>query len=407
MSKIAVVGAGKTGRGFIGRLLKEAGKEILFIDKDAELVSELNKTGKFLVEFFGNEREPLEVDHFYACTWENASLEDVELIFVSVGGQNLQEAGACLAEAMDSVPSFGGHTHNPWEESPAEAMDSVPSHDGYRHAAPEKSSLESREVRRHYYLITCENASAPSQTLQNAIGKENISVSEATVFCTTTEGEGLNILSENYPYLQCDADLLDGYVPEITQVRPIGHFSDFLTRKLYTYNSASCVIAYLGWVKGYTDYADAANDEEILELLDKNYAAVNRALCREFGYDEKDQEEFALLSKRKFCDRTITDTVARNARDPQRKLAASERIIGPLRLMYQYGEDASVLEKTAAAALLYRTGQEDAWTRLQTEKTKEEILQELCRIKPEETLFSNIMRYVKEMEAALQNGGRL
>lgn len=363
MSKIAVVGAGKTGRGFIGRLLKEAGKEIFFIDKDAKLVNELNKAGKFCVEFFGNERESIEIDHFRACTWENASLEDVELIFVSVGGQNLQEAGARLAECMDS--------------------------------------------RRHYYIITCENASAPSQTLQNAIGKENISVSEATVFCTTIEGEGLHILSENYPYLQCNADLLDGYVPEIRQVRPMEHFSDFLTRKLYTYNAASCVIAYLGWVKGYTDYADAANDGEILKLLDKNYAATNRALCKEYGYDEKDQEEFALLSKKKFCDRTILDTVERNARDPQRKLAASERIMGPLRLLYKYGEDASVLEKTAAAALLYRTGQEDAWTGIQAEKTKEEILQELCGVNPGENIFSNIMGYIEEIEAALQSGGRL
>ena len=33
MSKIVVVGAGKTGRGFIGRLLQEAGEQVIFIDK--------------------------------------------------------------------------------------------------------------------------------------------------------------------------------------------------------------------------------------------------------------------------------------------------------------------------------------------------------------------------------------
>ena len=38
MSKIAVVGAGKTGRGFIGRLLAEDGCEFLLIDKQEELV---------------------------------------------------------------------------------------------------------------------------------------------------------------------------------------------------------------------------------------------------------------------------------------------------------------------------------------------------------------------------------
>ena len=42
-----------------------------------------------------------------------------------------------------------------------------------------------------------------------------------------------------YPYLQCDADLLEGYVLPVEQIRAIGNFSNFLTRKLYIYNAAS------------------------------------------------------------------------------------------------------------------------------------------------------------------------
>ncbi len=359
MSKIAVIGAGKTGRGFIGRLLKEAGKEIIFIDQDQKLVDALNKAGKFTIQFFGNEREPLEVDHFQAYTWETVSFQDVELIMVSVGGQNLQAVGKCLA----------GHLYGD----------------------------------RPYHIITCENASHPSLTLKSAVSpSRQVHVSEATVFCTTIEGEGLDIRSENYPCLQFDADLLEGYEPGIRQLRPIKHFSDFLTRKLYTYNAASCVIAYLGWVKGYKNYADAANDEEILELLDQNYQATNRVLCREFGYEKEDQEEFALLSKKKFCDRTIVDTVSRNARDPQRKLAAGERIMGPIRLLRKYGEDASVLEKTAAAAILYEAPGEELWTKLQAEKSSGQILEEICGVSPEEELFSNIEKYIKEIKADLQ-----
>ena len=294
MSKIIVVGAGKTGRGFLGRLLQEAGKEIVFIDKDKELVQQLKQQKAFEVRFFGGVRESYEVNQFEAYTWEEPEVKDIlaqdtELIFVSVGGQNLKDVGCELGKLLKED--------------------------------------------KHYYIITAENASKPSVTLKEAIGKEKVSVSESTVFCTTIEEEGIHINSENYPYLQCNARLLDGYVPRISTVKTIANFSDFLTRKLYTYNAASCVIAYLGWKKGYTNYADAANDEEILELLDQNYAATNRVLCKEFGYEEKDQEEFALLSKAKFCDRTIVDTVARNARDPQRKLAAEERIIGPIKLM--------------------------------------------------------------------------
>ena len=351
MSKIVVVGAGKTGRGFIARLLQEANEKVIFIDKNEELVDALNAEKEFKVSFFGNVREPYCVNNFQACTWETADLEDAELILVSVGGQNLKDVGASLAA----------------------------------HLKDEK----------HYYIITAENASHPSKTLREAIGKENISVSESTVFCTTIEDGGLNINSENYPYLQCDADLLEGYVPEAGTLKPIGNFSNFLTRKLYTYNAASCVIAYLGWMKGYSNYADAANDPEILELLDQNYEVTNKVLCKEFGYEEADQKEFAALSKAKFCDRTIVDTVARNARDPQRKLGAAERIIGPIRLLHKYGEDASVLEKTAAAAILYDHDGEDAWRAIKAKKTNEEILKDICGLEEENPIYKNITGYLE------------
>ena len=158
------------------------------------------------------------------------------------------------------------------------------------------------------------------------------------------------------------------------------------------------MIAYLGWIKGYENYGDAANDEEILALLDRNYQATNRALCREFGYDEADQEEFALLSRKKFCDRTIEDTIARNARDPRRKLAAGERIIGPIRLLCKYGEDASVMEKTAAAAILYTAPPEDPRTKQQAAKNSGQILEEICEIRPDEKIYTDIMKYISEIK---------
>ena len=50
MSKITVIGAGKTGRGFIGRLIKESNLPFSFIDKDEALVKEL-ESRSFKVSF--------------------------------------------------------------------------------------------------------------------------------------------------------------------------------------------------------------------------------------------------------------------------------------------------------------------------------------------------------------------
>ena len=233
---VTVIGAGKTGRGFIGRLLAESEKEIRFIDKDAALVADLNAKNQYRIGFFGGKRADFTVSNYKAHTWEQVDKIEDELILVSVCGPNLPDVGAALKARL--------------------AKD------------------------KHYYIITAENSSGPAKVLKEAIGMENVSVSESTVFCTTIEKDGLNISSENYPYLQCDADLLEGYTPDVKGIRPVGEFGNFLTRKLFTYNAASCVIAYLGWLRGYTDYGEAANDEGILALLDRNYAATNKVLCK-------------------------------------------------------------------------------------------------------------------------------
>lgn len=357
MSKITIIGAGKTGRGFIGRLIAESNTEFSFIDKDENLVKNLNEN-PFKVSFFGGVREDMEVSGYKAYTWDNADLSDTELILVSVGGTNLKDVGESLKKLL--------------------------------------------KADKKYYIITCENYSNPAGKLKDAIGLDNVLVSEATVFCTTIDNGSLDISSENYPYLQFNADLLGGYVPSVKAIKPVENFGNFLTRKLFTYNAASCIIAYLGWLDGYEDYAKAANDENILALLDKNYEITNRVLCKEFGYDEKDQAEFALLSRNKFTDKTIVDTVARNAREPQRKLGSAERIIGPMLVIDKYGEDTSVLEKTAAAMLLYDNDGEDEWRKIKTENTPEKILTNICGLDKESRLFEGILRYYNELKEVIK-----
>ena len=92
------------------------------------------------------------------------------------------------------------------------------------------------------------------------------------------------------------------------------------------------------------------------------------------------------------------DTVARNARDPQRKLGANERIIGPIKLLHKYGEDASILEETAAAAILYDNDGEDAWKTIKAEKTLEQILTDICGLEKDSLIFNNIMSYVEKLK---------
>ena len=307
MSKVVIIGAGKTGRGFLARLL--ADQEIVLIDKNRELIEALKAAGKIDIDFFGGKKPSVSVPFAGAYTWEDvpaSAFVGAEVILVSVGGPHLADVGAALRP----------------------------------HITAEQK------------IIVCENASSPAKKLGEAIGIEGLRIAESTVFCTTIEKEkgSLAINSEWYPYLQFDGDVFGADAPTLEGLKAVSNFGGFLDRKLFTYNSASCIIAYLGALKGYTVYGDAANDPQILALLDHNYEIINECICREYGYEEQDQKEFALLSRDKFTDRTLVDTIARNAREPQRKITPAERIVSPMLLQQKYGKDSTILEKTLAAA---------------------------------------------------------
>ena len=54
--KIAIVGAGQTGRGFLARLLYgQAG--IAFFDRDVALIARLNARGSYAIRFFDGSPE--------------------------------------------------------------------------------------------------------------------------------------------------------------------------------------------------------------------------------------------------------------------------------------------------------------------------------------------------------------
>lgn len=348
MKKAVIIGAGKTGRGFLARLLKD--QELVLIDKNQALIDELNRAGRVEIDFFGGKKPSLSVSFSAAHTWETVDasvFEGAEIILVSVGGPNLTDVGKELKKYLSEDAK----------------------------------------------VIVCENASSPAKKLGEAIGIDGLRIAESTVFCTTIEKEkgSLAIYSEWYPYLQFDGDVFGADAPTLDGLKAMPNFGGFLDRKLYTYNSASCIIAYLGALKGYTVYSDAANDAEILKLLDQNYETINECICKEYGYEENDQKEFAALSRDKFTDVTLVDTIARNAREPQRKITRTERIVAPMLLEQAYGKDSSILEKTLAAALLYTPEEETEWREILAAKGYEGVLSELCGLDKENPIYARVL----------------
>ncbi|WP_343247296.1 2-dehydropantoate 2-reductase N-terminal domain-containing protein [Diplocloster hominis] len=354
---VVIFGAGKTGRGFLARLLDEQGFPVVLIDRDTELIRQIRNG--YRITYYGS-RSPREIIPADAVTLEDPKAADyarkAQNIFVSVGIANLEAAGRWLSGQV----------------SP-----------GAR-------------------LYLCENGSRARQVMEEALGGSNpVELYPSAVFCTTIEGEGAGICSEEYDRLFCGrprgTQICEGQTQR-TGTEPWAPFLEYtddfpalMTRKLYTYNAASAIICYPGSRMGYGDMADAANDPQILQMLSEYYPQIGEALCREYGYSRQSQIEFAAASLKKFTNRAIRDSIIRNARNPRVKLGVDERLAGPARLIQKYGGDTRILSKTIAAALLYPYDEE--WKREVALQGAGRILKEVCRIPCSDPLHRQIMDF--------------
>lgn len=341
---IVVIGAGKTGRGFIARLLTDSGRDFILMDKDRELIDRVRQG--YSVEYFDGRAacgiKPFDALHT-GDPLAGTALARARLVFVAVGLSNLEDVGRGLNGKL--TPGTN--------------------------------------------VFLCENGDSASEHLRRTCTiPGNIGFIDAAVFCTTIENGGADILSESYDILPCAGNAILEPMEPLRFLDRMSNFPSLMTRKLFTYNAAAAIICYMGWLKGYREFSDGANDDEILACLKHFYHEIGRALCKEYGYSEEDQRNFAAASLRKFTDRSIKDTIERNGRNPARKLAPTERMVGPLRLIQKYNGDTGVMERTIAACLKY--GQEPGWIEHVGNAGCEKVLEEICGIGRNEELSRKI-----------------
>lgn len=321
--RVVIIGAGGSGRGFIARLLNEEAVKLCFVDRNRELIEALRKNGQYSIQV-GVETEKTVVSGYEAFASDETEAVEctakADWIFTAVGEEHLKELVPFLERARD------------------------------RRGEP-------------FRIIACENGIAPKSVFRKALEgsrAQDSRITQGVIFCTSIpERKGsLNIVSEDYPELPYDVDEELFRLPFV-HFPATPHLDRLLQRKIYTYNCLSACISYLGAYLKYDIYSDAANDTLIRQYCTLLLSGLNRTLCRSMGVDLDDQLEFSRRALKKFTNPNISDTIQKNARSAVRKLSPTERIMGPMKLMEQQGEDTFVLCLVAAAALLYLEQNED------------------------------------------------
>ena len=367
--KAIIFGAGKISRGFISQLLYMAGWEIVYVDLNESLLTQLRTRGRFTVHVMGAEQKNTVITGFRCLHLNDIEgisheLSDADVVFTSVGGKNLIALGAVIAASLSKCYLRG-------------------------------------ERQNTLNIITCENWKDPAQVLAKSI-REHLSPENAEFFDKNTgvaqavvmrsavdptlemlEQDPLIVPVQDFWELPVDAASIRGQHPTIPGVIYQDNFAGFLERKIYTYNSGNATIAYLGYLKKRYSLAEAANDNFIVSVLDRVYASTNQALSRRHACNLEEQSAFSEQAKRKYQDYAIIDDVRRHAADPIRKLGPDDRLIGAARLISEYGLPLDGIATSIAAALYYDNPEDIIAIKLKEMREKQAInfiLETICQI---------------------------
>jgi mannitol-1-phosphate 5-dehydrogenase len=145
----------------------------------------------------------------------------------------------------------------------------------------------------------------------------------------------------------------DGSLPGIALVRA---FDNRMVEKLWLFNAGHCAAAYLGWHAGYETVADAMADPAIRaavgRVVDETRQALAAHVANRPGSEEIPERPIASILDR-YVEPALADPVARVAREPRRKLAPDDRLIGPGVTCLAAGLAPDALAQATAAALAY------------------------------------------------------
>lgn len=388
-STAAILGGGKIARGFLGHLLFLSGYRTTFIDVNSELVEEITRAGQYNVHVLGAPSKDCVVDNVNALVLSDpnapAVIAAADMVFVSVGGQNLAGLGPLLASVVELRDS------------------------------PHPRILN---------IVVCENwrgaADVVRTAIETALGEdvakstsEWLGVAESTVLrsCIDPTDEQrrrdpLAVQVQDHWTLEIDGDAYIGSLPAVQGLLLVNGFSNALERKIYTYNMCNASISYLGSLLGHETLAQAANDPRVVQTVSQACDEIGPALCQAHGYDSADQADYAMRALKKFQDPAITDPISRQVRDPLRKLSRHDRLVGPAMLCLDYGIQPNAISVSIAAALRHTDSADPSAVELHRRigaQNEIAVLAEIAELPAGSPLLSLVSRQRAELDAFLSS----
>ncbi len=329
-------GAGNIGRGFIGKILADAGWHVTFADVAADLVARIAERREYHVDVVGaTARRELvtNVDAVLSVGGEVVErIADADLVTTAVGPSVLPRIAPAIARAI-------AHRFHAGVDVPLN-------------------------------VIACENTIRGTTQLKEAVlaslphdlaawadahvGFADSAVDRIVPPAAPNADDPLGVTVEEFSEWIVDRTQLKGWTAAIPGMELTDDLMAFVERKLFTLNTGHAIAAYLGFRDGLATIRDAIGAPAIRQVVKGAMEESGAVLIRRYGFDPAAHAAYIEKILSRFANPYIKDDVARVGREPLRKLGKADRLIRPLLGTLEYGLPHANLVRGVAAALGYR-----------------------------------------------------
>ena len=372
-------GGGNIGRGFIGKILAEAGYEVVFADINMTVIDRLNQDHGYTVHVVGegvDQKETVKNVRGINSGDEaavTAEISDATLVTTAVGPPVLEILAPLLARSLAARYRAGGAPLN---------------------------------------IIACENMVRGSSFLKEkvlvAAGDDAALIDANTGFvdCAVDrivppvrggDADPLAVTVEVFSEWIVDSTQFKGAVPAIAGMIATDKLMAFIERKLFTLNTGHTALAYFGQLAGKKTVGEAMQDDAVRQAAEAVMKESGAVLIRRYAFDPAAHRAYIDKILKRFANPYLHDDIDRVARQPLRKLGAQERFIKPLNGMLEYDLPHDATVRAIAATLHYHNPDDPQAVEMQYYRQAHGIAATLVKYSD----FDNTA-VVAEIEAAYQ-----
>ncbi|MGI6368517.1 MAG: hypothetical protein ACOX2L_09225 [Anaerolineae bacterium] len=387
MQTAVMFGAGSVGRGLMGQLLTASGYLVHFVDIDQALVRALNVRGSYTLTLADRSGlveqtiEPVRATLSGDVPAVTAALETAALAATAVGARALVAIAPLLAAGLARRMECG-------VDSPLNVL--------MCENIPDAAALMWEQLEAHLNPAQLAFARAHLGLANMVIGRM---VPEPTAEMRARDVTA--ILTEPYADTYADRGGFVGEVPEIDHLIAHAPLRPWIDRKLFIHNCVHCMMGYLGYWRGLGYGYQVLEDPLVRPWL---AAALGESVAGLSAIHALDVGELLIHVAelwQRLGNRALGDPVRRLARDPLRKLAPADRLVGAARAAEAAGLQPDGLAWGIAAALRYDQEQDPAAVELQSRIAQQgvgEVLRTLCHIEACEPLGVRVLDRYQQLQ---------